>query len=185
MDGVVADLHTEWLNRYNHDYSDTLKPGDITMWDISRFVKPECGAKIWSYLHDPTLYDTMAPVDGALAGIKSIRAAGIRVVFVTSANTVQSGQKLFWLARHGFLELLYKSVSPDYVVAHDKSLMRADYMLDDHRGNLDAFKPYGKTLLFSQPHNIVCETGMGWHERVWDWVNTSETIIEWASEGQK
>ena len=34
VDDVVADLITEWLKRYNHDYNDTKTPADITQWAI-------------------------------------------------------------------------------------------------------------------------------------------------------
>lgn len=152
VDGVVADLGTEWVRRYNADYDDTLDyHNGITGWDMSAAVKPECGKKIFDYLHAADLYDGVQPIEHALAGVQSLRALGYRVVFATSTNVHQAGNKLRWLARHGFLELKYGTISPDYVELHDKHLLRGFALIDDGPHNLAGFK--GGRILFHAGHN--------------------------------
>src|SRR5690625_2202655 len=56
VDGVVADLLTEWVRRYNAKYDDDLSPEDITEWEMHRNVKPECGTDIHNFLRMPNLY---------------------------------------------------------------------------------------------------------------------------------
>ena len=53
IDGVLADLHTAWLDEYNKDFDDNLTISYITQWEMDKFVKPECGKKIFNYLKRP------------------------------------------------------------------------------------------------------------------------------------
>lgn len=150
VDAVIADLMTEWLSAYNREYNDTLRPEDITRWGIEEFVKPECGTKIFDYLHDPTLYDCVKPIDGAIVSIHWLRQHSYDVRFVTSG--VQPA-KIKWLGEHGLLISEHFIFSPDVVVAHDKSIIMADIMIDDNIDNLNQFD--GLKILFAQPWNHV------------------------------
>lgn len=162
VDDVVADLITEWCRRYNRDFSDDLTAEKITDWKIDLFVKPECGAKIFDYLRADNLYHCVAPVDGAVEGVRRLRAAGHRVVFVTSSNAMQAGKKLEWLQRHGFLGTEHEQ--PDYYVANDKSLIAADLLIDDRPKNVANFP--GRTILFARPHNERWRLEFGAPDRV-------------------
>lgn len=148
VDEVVADLLGVWLHRYNVRYSDTLAREDIVEWDLTLFVKPECGSNIFSFLGDYAIYDDVSPIAGALRGVKQLRKLG-RVVFVSSANTATMAAKVHWLERWGLLE--DDPRHSDLVYAHDKSLVRGDLLIDDGPHNVGAFS--GDTILFDQYHN--------------------------------
>ncbi len=150
IDDVVADLPKEWLRRYNADYGDCLTRADLDHWDIHKIVKPECGERIFDYLYQPDLYDCVQPFAGSLEGVQALRQAGCRTVFVTSANESQSGAKLRWLDRHGFLAARYGQ-SADYIAMHDKSLLRASCLVDDAPHNLAGFQGY--KILMNSTHN--------------------------------
>jgi 5'-nucleotidase len=156
VDGVVADLHSEWVRRYNLLYYDNLTSDDVKSWEIDKYVKPQCGLKVYDILKQPDLYEAVSPIPGALEGINALREDGWRVVFVTSTNLHQNGAKLRWLERHGFLALKYGVSSQDYVETVDKSLIVADVMIDDYQENLRSFN--GRRILFTQSHNLA-ETG--------------------------
>lgn len=151
VDGVVADLATAWLNRYNKDYNDHVTPANILSWDMHLYVKPECGTKLYDYIEDPTLYDEVLPTDGALEGIK-ILSSVFRVIFVTNSTIGASGAKYNWLLKQGFLSRL-----DDYIECKDKSLVKADLLLDDRLKNLLDFS--GTGILYTQPWNI----GLHWY----------------------
>jgi 5'(3')-deoxyribonucleotidase len=144
VDGVVADLHTPWLKRYNKEYKDNLQAKDITHWEMQKFVKSQC-TNICKYL-DPTIYSEVLPIPGALKAVNIARKEGHRVIFVTSVLTIQAGMKFTWLNEHGFDVQRH-----DYVEAKDKSLIKADLLIDDYEGNLETFD--GSRALFSQPWN--------------------------------
>lgn len=149
VDGTVADLITEWLHQYNKDYDDNITKEDIHSWEIDEYVKDRCGKNIFSYLHNPSLYNEVSPITGALEGVKELRSMGHRVVFCTSANKFMAGRKLQWLSDHGFLPKC--NISPDYVEMNDKGLLRVDVLIDDHIKNLEKFS--GVKVLYRQPHN--------------------------------
>jgi 5'-nucleotidase len=154
VDGVCADLHTPWLAAYNDDYDDCMTPEDITSWNMHEHVKLNCGRNIYKYLK-AELYDKVKPVEGALQAVNALREAGYRVIFVTSTNVHHGGRKLKWLSDHGFLNLANGSTSKDYCEAQDKTLIRADVLIDDCLDNLTGFK--GQRILFSHPHNRYVE----------------------------
>lgn len=146
IDGVVADTLVPWIDFYNRDYEDDLDVGQLVEWDIHVFVKPECGLDIYRYIRDPALYDHVHPVDGALDGIGRLRSMGHRIVFATAAEIETSGRKFEWLLDHGF-----GPDQADYIEAADKSLIRADLMIDDRYRNVVGF--VGPGILFDRPWN--------------------------------
>lgn len=146
VDGVVAQTDVEWLKLYNHDYGDEMTVDDWTHWYIHNLVKPECGTKIYDYLWRYDLYDKVLPMDGAVSGIHWLRERGNRVVFVTSG--VQPA-KIQWLEQYGLISNW--KYSSDVVVAHDKSIIMGDILIDDRIENCQNF--HGMSWLFKQPWN--------------------------------
>jgi 5'(3')-deoxyribonucleotidase len=157
IDDTVACLIDRWLGLYNAEFNDTKTSADITRWEISQCVKPECGSKIWKYLELPTLYDEVRPMPGALEGVALLRTAGHRVVFVTScgknASTIaRAGDKFQWLVRNGFLEV--KEPYLDFIVCADKTQVAADIIIDDRADTVSAWVEAGRAaILVSRPHN--------------------------------
>ena len=146
IDDICAKLMDEWLRRYNADYKDRLAEKDILGWGVSKFVKPECGNRMYEYLHDPTIYDNVKVTRGALEGIKELRKMGHRVVFVTATAIGSAGRKFKWLNDNGFSVEL-----KDYAEITDKSLIRADFMFDDRYDNVKTFG--GTAVLMTRPWN--------------------------------
>lgn len=187
VDAVSADIHHQWLKKYNEDYKDTLCVEVINDWDMTKFVKPECGKGIYKYLNDPKLYDEMPPIEGALAGVDALRQRDWRVVFCTSTPLGSSGRKLTWLREHGFLPQrpggIDTSPSPDYFEGADKSLLRGHLIIDDYLENLRTFP--GDKIAFAQPWNVLA-TEMGIpRAKGWDEVLNLVAIIDRAREVKK
>ncbi|NSW95024.1 MAG: 5'(3')-deoxyribonucleotidase, partial [Bacteroidales bacterium] len=68
--------------------------------------------------------------------------------------------KQLWLNDH-FPFISWKQI----VFCGNKSIIRADIMIDDHPKNLDFFE--GDTYMFTQPHNSLIKTSR--HKRVNSW----------------
>jgi len=152
IDGVLADVHTPWLKKYNEDYNDDLDIYDIKQWEISKIVKKECGDKILGYLN-ASIYEETPPIDGALEAVNIAREFG-RVIFATQVNfdncTGLAGVKYTWLKKHGF-DPGYKN----YIECNDKGLIRAAMLIDDYEKNLYAFD--GIRVIVTQPWNKTVE----------------------------
>jgi len=160
---VVADLHTEWLRRYNADYGDTLTSDQVTGWEIHRFVSARCGKRIYDYLGAPDLYDNVPLVKAAAWGVDQLRRRGHRVVFVTSNVKGMLDQKWDWLEKNGFLPPGPTAV--DLVSATDKSFIAADVAIDDYQENLRTSRASYR-LLLAQPWNAGAT---GPWDRVFTW----------------
>lgn len=158
VDDTVAHLIERWLQLYNADYNDDMRPGEVTRWEISQCVKAECGTKIWKYLERPDLYDKVRPVPGALEGVALLRAAGHRVVFVTSCGShsgtmARAGDKFEWLMREGFFRSI-QNPHLDFVVCADKTQVIADLLIDDRADTIAAWVAARRpAILVSRPHN--------------------------------
>jgi len=177
IDDTVCDLMSEWLRLYNRDYFDTLSRYAITEWNISKFVKPECGNKIYDYLDSPHLYDMVYPIGYSIDGVISLRKMGHRIVFVTSAVNGCAGRKLRWLQEWGFLPLRVKS-ERDYIECYDKSLIKTDVIIDDGAHNLTAFN--GHRIQFLQPWNTLEHVPGAW--MACNWSEVVEIVKEIQNE---
>ena len=161
VDGVIADLMQVVLAQYNGDYKDSLVKDDIRAWDVSLFVKSECGKKIFSYFEDPHIYDDVKPINESLLGITNIRQMGNRVIFATTSANGTHGAKLAWLSIFGYL-----SDRKDYIECADKSLIRADVLIDDGIHNLLVFP--GERVIFTQPWNKSMSVSGSWRANNWE-----------------
>lgn len=177
VDGVCADLHAEWLKRYNAEFNDDLTVGRIAQWDMVPAVKPECGKQIYKYLNQLDLYANVPVIEGAKDGIDRLHDEGWRVVYVTSCTKGMADQKWEWLERHHFLAPT-KGQSPDLILAHDKSLIRADALLDDYDGNLTGWMRRG--ILFDAPYN---RSAIGPWTRIHHWGDVPRALARLAEMG--
>jgi 5'(3')-deoxyribonucleotidase len=139
------------LGRYNLDWQDDLQPNQITDWAVDKFVKPECGMKIYDYLEDRTLYDKVQPIDGALEAINELREDW-KIIYVTHSTKGHYLRKSFWLYDNGFLD-----PKDSYAEMEDKSEVNAFALIDDYIKNVTTFRgANGRGLgwLFSQSWNL-------------------------------
>lgn len=178
VDGVIANLHQTWLDRYNQDYNDTVRLEQLHNWDAEKWpIKPECGKKIYDYLRQGDLYQEVQPFPGALYFVQSLKKQVHRVVYVTSNAKGMTDQKWEWLEREGFLPT-GRYTAEDLVVAHDKRLVKTDVLIDDKLATV-VRHPY-PTILMDQPWN----RDRNWSTRAYSW-NEALTMLNSGWYGYK
>jgi len=165
VDDVILDLVSNWIRIYNRDFNNSVRKEDVNSWDIGAIVRPEDRGAMYEYASNAEIFNTAPPVIDALEGVNLIKSYGHRVIYATANNPF--GCKLPWLIKHKFLDS-----EDDLVTAYDKSLILADYLIDDKYDNVLAFK--GKSYLFSQPWN----EGLSFHNKVLNWRNIISKIKE-------
>lgn len=178
MDDTLADLIPTWLNAYNKDYDDDLTTEDIKSWEIVKYVKPECGVKLFNYLEpssdSKSLWSNMPPVEGAVETMNLLK--DLTDIFIVSSvlnNYKICQHKHDWLLEH----FPYLDPKKFYFI-FDNSAVTGDFMVDDYYKNLESFP--GMKLLFSRPHNKTIMTssiGSGL-QRVANWTEVYEKIVE-------
>lgn len=145
VDDVCIDFIPALLSLYNKDYKDNLTMDQITDWNILKFIDKQCGKNIYNYMKSPKVYLKALPVKDSLWGVNILKINGYRVIYLTVNNYGES--KYEWLLNHGYIES-----DNDFVIAKDKSLIKANTLLDDNYENVINF---GKSAwLMSKPWNI-------------------------------
>jgi 5'(3')-deoxyribonucleotidase len=149
MDEVMADTLTRWLECYNRDFGTTITKADLRGKRLYDLVGTSGAAAARSYLDRAEFFRDLPLMDGSQEILK--RLSERYEVFVTSAamdHPNSFAAKYAWLKEHfPFI--------PDHriVFCGDKSIIRADFMIDDNEQNLAAFT--GKSFIFTAPHNVL------------------------------
>jgi 5'(3')-deoxyribonucleotidase len=148
MDEVMADTLAEHLRRYNQTFDEDVTPDDLAgkgLWEITPVDRQE---QLRAFLDAEDFFEDLAVMPGSQAVLKDL-SAQYEIFIATQAMTVPNslGPKYRWLQRH------FSFIPPtNYVFCGNKTILRADYLIDDLPRNLQRFE--GQGLLYTAPHNI-------------------------------
>jgi 5'(3')-deoxyribonucleotidase len=163
MDEVMADTLAEHLRRYNQAFEEEITPDDLAgkgLWEVTPLDRQ---IELRAFLDAEDFFEDLALMPGAQQVLKEL-SARFEIFIATQAMSVPNslGPKYRWLQRH------FSFIPPThYVFCGDKSILRADYLIDDLPRNLERFE--GQGILFTAPHNLTA-TGF---VRVEDWQQVS------------
>jgi 5'-nucleotidase len=174
MDSVIVDLMTEWFRRYNEEYQDTMTVERILCWQTEKYVKPECGKKIYDYLDAPGLFRSLQPLPHAVEVLERL-AKSYELLIVTSSRTFAYTEKEQWVEEH--LPFIGKE---NLIFAHRKDMIRGDLLFDDAPHNLEAFRATGRiAVAMDYPYNRSVDV-----PRVSGWLEFESFLAKrkWGSE---
>ncbi len=149
MDEVMADTLAEHLNRYNAAFDEAVTVEDLAGKGIWEITPADRQKELRAFLDAEDFFEDLALMPGAQTVLKDL-STRFEIFIATQAMTVPNslGPKYRWLQRH------FPFIPPThYVFCGNKSILRADYLIDDLPRNLNLFD--GKGLLFTAPHNIT------------------------------
>jgi 5'(3')-deoxyribonucleotidase len=159
MDEVMADTLAEHLRRYNQAFEEEITADELAgkgLWEVAPLDRQ---TELRAFLNAEDFFEDLALMPGAQQVLKGL-SVRFEVFIATQAMSVPNslGPKYRWLQRH------FSFIPPThYVFCGDKSILRADYLIDDLPRNLERFE--GQGILFTAPHNLTA-TGF---VRVKDW----------------
>jgi 5'(3')-deoxyribonucleotidase len=151
MDEVIADFHNKQLNLYNQNFNEKLSKEDLygtRLWNL----RPHISKEILACVDDPTFFRDLGVIEYSQEVIQELHE-NYEIYIVTAAmeHPTSFSAKYEWLKEHfSFLSDM------NFVFCGDKSIIRADYLIDDSPKNIKRFS--GQGILFTAPHNIH-ETG--------------------------
>ncbi len=169
MDEVMADTLAEHLRRYNETFGEALTADDLAGKGIWEMAPADRLTELRAFLDAENFFEDLELMPDAQAVLKDL-SSRYEVFVATQAMVVPNslGPKFRWLQRH------FSFIPPThYVFCGDKSILRADYLVDDLPRNLERF--CGKGLLFTAPHNLN-QTGS--FTRVNNWLEVAEFFRE-------
>jgi len=145
LDDTLNCLCKKWIESYNEKYSDNVPLSDIKSWNITEYVKPECGTDIYKFLAIPGFFRDLDIKPNAIEVVKWL-CENYDVYIVSAAHYAVTGDKGAWLQEH-FPFIPYQNI----IFCTNKNLVHTDYLIDDGTHNLETFT--GKGLLFDAHHN--------------------------------
>jgi 5'(3')-deoxyribonucleotidase len=162
MDEVIADFTGKYLAQYNELYDDMLTPQDLHDKKLREVAK--CGEEVYRLLEHPDFFADLGVKEHSQEVLRELQER-YDIYIATAAMEVPNSfnAKYRWLKEHfPFI--------PDMniVFCGDKSIIRADYLIDDNSRHFKHF--VGTGILFTAPHNVF-ETG---YTRVNDWLEVRE-----------
>ena len=164
MDGVLSDTYVRMFDLYESETGRKMDPSEAfgkleeeTFKNQRRWVM-EPGF----FRNLPVMADSQEVMNG-LNQKYDVVVASLATEFPLSLN-----DKIFWLHEH-FPFIHWSQI----FLCGNKSLIKADIMIDDHPKNLDYFD--GRTLMFTQPTNIHLKTSK--HQRVDSWKEIKKLLL--------
>ncbi len=168
MDEVMADTLAEHLRRYNQAFDEEVTPEDLAgkgLWEATPVDRQQ---QLRAFLDAEDFFEDLPLMAGAQEVLKGL-STRFEIFIATQAMVVPNslGPKYRWLQRH------FSFIPPTrYVFCGDKSILRADYLIDDQPKNLLRFA--GQGLLYTAPHNLDATGFM----RVNNWQEVGEYFAE-------
>ncbi len=158
MDEVIADCMGPLLDIYNRRYSTCLIKEDIKEWGL-----PKEMIEIFS---EEDFFLNLPPLEGAIEGMRSLKAAGHDVIIATSASGIPNAakDKVTWI------KIWLPEFLDDLCIIHRKDRLIGDLICDDRPLYLDQFSGPFK-LLMDRPWNRNCR-----HTRITSWVDLLQVI---------
>ena len=146
MDEVIADVTPKFLDYFAKDTGQRISKEDFWGKKVYEMVG---GEHIRNYLHDPGFFADLPVMENSQEVVKWL-LEHYEIFIVSAAMEFRNSlpDKYDWMREH-FPFIHWKNI----VFCGDKSIIQADYMIDDHVNNLLTFN--GKGLLYTSAHNIA------------------------------
>jgi 5'-nucleotidase len=148
MDEVMADTVGHCLNLYKSDFDITLDPEQLhgrRLWDV---IASEHWDHVRDYFQREEFFAGISLMPGSQDVLRELTKE-YEVFVATAAMEVPCSfsAKFEWLQRH------FPFIPTSHIVfCGDKSIIAADYLIDDNVRQLSNFG--GEGIIFTAPHNV-------------------------------
>jgi 5'(3')-deoxyribonucleotidase len=167
MDEVMADANLRFTEWYERDFARRILPEEIHGKFFREVVLPEHREATRKYLHTEGFFKDMSVIEGSQEVILAL-SKKYEIFIATAAMEFPTSfvHKYEWLKTHfSFIPWTH------FVFCGDKSILQADYLIDDHVRNFKRFT--GQGILFTSPHNVHDE----WTPRVNNWQEVAALLL--------
>lgn len=167
MDEVMADTMARYLELYNSDFGSELTPAHFQGHHFFDVIDPAHRSRAAEYFSREEFFAEIPVMPGSAEAVRELNER-YEVFITTAAMDVPCSfnAKFHWLQRH------FDFIPTSRIVfCGDKSIIAADYMIDDNVRHLRNFR--GEGILYTAPHNIH-ETAF---RRVNDWDDVRSLLL--------
>ncbi|MDQ0888939.1 5'(3')-deoxyribonucleotidase [Paenibacillus sp. V4I9] len=167
MDDVIANPLSKHLALFNKTYNENITIQDLEGKYLTE-IRPNLKEEIMNIYTEPTFFRDLDVIEGSQEVIKEL-SQHYEIFIVTAAMEIPPSftSKYEWLKDHfNFLN------ERNFVFCGDKSIIKADYLIDDNSRHFKRFD--GQGILFTNPYNIY-ETG---YFRVDNWQEVKDYFLK-------
>lgn len=154
LDGNAADFFALLFEHHYRNTGERATVAQMLSWNMKAHV--EHGDKLIEAFYAPGFFRQLAPMPGAVRGLKCLVDAGVEPLIVSTPCTPHSAaEKMEWCAEH-LPFISHKSVW----IGHDKSEFHADVLMDDGPHNAEAYRarhPHALIVGIEHPYNAGCK----------------------------
>lgn len=181
MDDTIENLSEAWVNFLNEKYGTSVKPEDITDWDMWKAFPGIKKEDVYAALFEEALWETVKPLPGAVKYLKKLIDDGNQVYIVTASHPDTVSAKMNKVLFKYFPYITYQNI----IIASKKQLISGDILIDDAPHNMGG-KYFG--MLFTAQHNktVTDESLVELNAvRVKDWKEVYDLIHGFRTHGDK
>jgi 5'(3')-deoxyribonucleotidase len=167
MDEVTADTMAHYLERYNAEFKLNLTKEHLLGKRVFEVIDPAHIARARAYFEDSSFFADIPVMPGSQEVIRELMTR-YEIFITTAAMDVPCSftPKFEWLQQH------FPFIPSSHVVfCGDKSIVAADYLIDDDPRHFVRFR--GEGILFTAGHNIR-ETR---YRRIDNWEQARELFL--------
>ena len=167
MDEVMADALLRLIDWYERDFGRRISHDEIKGKYFRDVVDPEHREHTIQYLHKEGFFKDLSLIEDSQEVIYEL-SKKYEIFITTAAMEFPTSfvHKYEWMKVH-FPFISWKQI----VFCGDKSIIHADYLIDDHVRHFAKFT--GQGILFTSPHNVNEE----WSPRVNSWREVAEMLL--------
>jgi len=147
MDDVLADTTGKFIDLYRQHFDPAVAPERFREESFHDLLDHDTYRRLSAYLYEPGFFRNLAVMPDAEEVTRAL-SDRYELYVTTAAMQFRTSlvEKYDWLDEH-FPHIPWQQ----RVFLGDKSIIRAEYMIDDMEYNLETFQ--GEGLLFHAPHN--------------------------------
>lgn len=168
MDEVMADTMAHYLDRYNAEFGKSLTTKDFHGRYVFEVIDAAHRERAREYFEQEEFFANIPVMPGSQDVIRELTKQ--YDVFITTAAMdvpCSFSAKFFWLQQH------FPFISTSNIVfCGDKSIVAADYLIDDNVRHLRNFR--GEGIIYTAPHNIYEQA----FRRVNDWEDVRTLFLK-------
>ncbi|TWR30044.1 5'-3'-deoxyribonucleotidase [Mucilaginibacter pallidiroseus] len=167
MDEVIADANERFAAWYQRDHGIVFAPEQLSTTRFTDLLPEEHKYLINEYVYHDDFFKDLTVIKDSQKVIGELYKK--YEIFITTAAMEFPNSflpKLQWMKDH-FPYITWKNI----VYCGDKSIINADYLIDDNVGHFKRF--IGQGILFTAPHNVNVE----WDVRVNGWKEVADMLL--------
>ena len=149
MDDVIADATQRFLDWYERDYGIHYTKEDLRGTKLHLIVPEEHRQVVRRYPHHEDFFKDLPVIKDSIEVVEQLyKRFEVYIASAAMEFPYSLAPKNKWLDEH-FPFINWKR----RIFCGDKSVLKADVLIDDHDFNLSVFT--GRPIVFSAPHNLL------------------------------